>query len=171
MKYVCAWCGKVLNSSDNAPSRPISHGMCRDCLNAMLPEEIEAEGQALRDLLDRIAAPVMMVDANSVVLGANREAAQALGHDASTMRGMRPGDAIHCVNANLPGGCGEQSVCIDCVLRNSVVHTHETGDAVVHAATPHSDGGVAAPNGVTRAISTEKLGRVVLVRVDETADV
>jgi DNA-directed RNA polymerase subunit RPC12/RpoP len=38
MKVVCAWCSKTIKEEDG---KPISHGICTDCKEKILKEEIK----------------------------------------------------------------------------------------------------------------------------------
>jgi len=129
------------------------------------------KGDATGAALDRIAAPVLLVDGQAVVLGANREAQRALGQEAVALQGLRSGDAVQCEFARLPGGCGMQEPCQTCLLRVSLLRTHDTGEPVVRLATAREDGGGPSPERLRLTISTEQVGKTVLVRVDEVQEV
>jgi PAS domain S-box-containing protein len=69
------------------------------------------------------------VDGDLRLLGINRAARVALGRgdDAAQLLMKRGGEALHCVLAAGPGGCGRQDACTDCVIRRSVGHALEVG--------------------------------------------
>jgi len=143
--------------------RPISHGICDRCLTAQLLELSEP----LPAFLDRLRAPVLVVDDDVGVLTANASACLLLGRSRESMRGYRGGDLIECVHARKPGGCGLQACCASCTIRRSVTETHETGAPVVgRPAFPDVQQGQQTVT-VTMRISTEKAGDCVLLRIDE----
>ena len=82
------------------------------------------------------------------------------------LRGLRAGDVFECANARLPGGCGRTIHCSGCTLRRTVTDTFTTGRS--HVRVPaylrrrrDEDAGA-----VSLLITTEKVGGVVLLRVD-----
>ena len=78
-------------------------------------------------------APVLFVDTQGLIQGANQPAQDVLHRTLEEIVGQRGGAVMGCHNASLPGGCGEQEACPLCVLRNSVMDTHETGQAHLRA--------------------------------------
>lgn len=165
MRSVCAWCGVVLRPSGHAAgaSEPITHGICRPCAEAMLADMTAPVDTSL----DRLPAPILVVDSDVTIVGANHQALDALAKPLEEVAGRRGGDAIACQSSHLPGGCGRQVCCRSCAIRRTVTDTHSTG--VARRAVPaYAD--VETPAGPRRMdllISTEKLGDLVLLRIDE----
>lgn len=68
MRRVCAWCGKELSAGDHRHDDVISHGICTDCM------EHFASGTrvlSLREYLDKLDVPVVVVDDDLRILTAN----------------------------------------------------------------------------------------------------
>ncbi len=159
MSRVCAWCGK--NLGDGAPSAEpvVTHGICPDCafdVNSRL-------GLEMREFLECLPQPVIVIDPDTKVAQANKAARDMLGEDAPRLRGKRPGQLFECRNAVLQGGCGKTVHCGGCALRTTVEETLRTGRSrrSVPAYVNAKD------RQVVLNISTERLGKVVLLRVDE----
>ncbi len=51
------------------------------------------------------------------------------------MRGFLGGEAMECVNARLPEGCGETEHCRTCTIRRTVMDTHLSGQPHERVAT------------------------------------
>jgi PAS domain-containing protein len=164
MKSVCAWCGDELGKAEreDAGAGPVTHGICAACRRSFF-------GRSLGELdlfLDTLDLPVLVVDGDAAVSYANRAARKALGKDLPAVRGFRNGDVFECVNARLPGGCGQTDRCRGCLIRRAVEETWVTGE-----------GREGLPTLITRlkrgrketmraVISTERLGNAVLLRID-----
>lgn len=65
--------------------------------------------------LDAHPLPTLIVDGELKVVAANRVARRTLGVRA----GVPLGDALGCVDAKLPGGCGAGVRCADCAFRRT----------------------------------------------------
>jgi PAS domain-containing protein len=67
---------------------------------------LKERGSSLPEFLETLEAPVIVVDAEAVVLEANSRAHNLLGKDRRQVAGRRSGEIIECANSRLPGGCG-----------------------------------------------------------------
>jgi PAS domain S-box-containing protein len=75
-------------------------------------------------------APTLVVDDDVRIRHANRAARTVLGADDSVpLLTRRGGDALHCLQAEGPGGCGRQPACSSCVVRGAVTQALGTGRA------------------------------------------
>ena len=160
----CAWCGKT-SAGSNGGSHPITHGICPSCA-----DDFEHPSVVLADLLDEFPEPIFLVDSNARVQAANRAACQALGKPERQVEGRLGGEVIDCAYAELPGGCGKTVHCDGCTIRNSVKQTWSTG--IAHCAVT-AERPIAGRTGTSRrrfVISTEKFGKGVLLRIDETSE-
>jgi len=164
MKKVCAWCRTVLEAGTGLGDQPISHGICVDC-SVLLEHDTETLGM----FLDSLGLPVLVIDGQGQVVTASQQAAELVAVDRQAMRGMRGGEALRCANAYQPGGCGHQVPCQTCALRQSVFHTHQTGESCVRVRARKDQvvGETTVP--VEFRISTERTGGLVLLRIDEVA--
>ncbi len=162
MRRICAWCQVELAGS-GGPSEPvISHGICPTCVALM-----EADFETVGMLLDRLGAPTVAVDGQGRLVTASRQAAELLDIQRSALVGLRGGQALKCSHAALPGGCGYQLPCQNCAIRKSVMHTHQTGESLtgVRARQVRLESDEAVP--MEYVISTEQVGAVVLLRIDQ----
>jgi hypothetical protein len=165
MIRVCAWCGKLMDSRSGGAS-PVTHGMCPSCADTFFVES----GEPMSNYLDRLGVPVLVTDANVRVMGANTQACEALGKNLSQLQSRMGGQVIECTHAAESEGCGGTVHCRSCTIRNTVRHTFETGEPCVRIrAYPDIQSG----NGIRSVcleISTEKVGGVVMLRIDDLRD-
>ena len=163
MRRVCAWCGVALTSVSEVidASQPISHGICTACSQAYLGQIGSSSAQ---EFLDALGVPVLVVDQDVRVLGASRQAAERLGKSIATLLALKGGDVIECVNA--PVGCGKTIHCRSCAIRNTVRTTYETGGACSRVVAYPDVELSCERKTLCLEISTEKVGEVVLLRVD-----
>lgn len=164
MQKTCAWCKTELDNSEySSPRRaPVSHGICELCSENFLTNP----DLTLREFLDQIEEPLLVMESDIRVLTGNRTARDKLGKSLPAMQHHRMGGLIGCKNAARPGGCGLQQECQACRLRTSVFHTMRTGRGhqLVEATQQIlSEGQI---NDVVYQISTEKVGGCVLMRLD-----
>jgi PAS domain-containing protein len=163
VKTVCAWCGKELAAvpEDLSPA-PVSHGICDECAEYFSANR----PKPLREFLDRLTDPVLLVDGDGLVLTANRAARQAVGKELREVEGFRGGEVMDCAYARLPGGCGHTEHCAACQIRFSVTETFRTGRPQ-RAVRAYLD--VDTPQGARRrhlTITTERRNDCVLLRLD-----
>jgi hypothetical protein len=136
--------------------------MCDSCSRSVL----SGSGRPLQQFLDALDAPLLVVDSDLVVLAGNRRAQEALKKDLPRIK-RRCGDVIGCQHAGSSEGCGGTVHCKSCTIRRTVLDTYATGkshlgvdaypDVEVDSKVKH----------LRIRISTEKLGDVVLLRIDE----
>ena len=165
MIHVCAWCKKVLGSenSDEKTDRTITHGICRECADKFkYPQEIP-----FKHFLDKLSVPILAVNNEGIVVTANEEVCSLLGKNLFQIEGNPGGNVIECVNARLPGGCGKQIHCKSCTIRNTVMHTHATGQSHLKVKAYPDIQMDDMVKTLSVEISTEKIGDVVLLRIDE----
>ncbi|MDW7709407.1 MAG: PAS domain-containing protein [Deferrisomatales bacterium] len=80
-------------------------------------ELLEAVGAA-RALFDALPLGAFLVDRDRVVQAVNARGRQFLGSEVEDAMGLRPGEALRCVNSlHCPEGCGHAPACQGCVLR------------------------------------------------------
>jgi PAS domain S-box-containing protein len=75
-----------------------------------------------REIFEGYPAPTLLVDDDVRLLLANRAARAMLGcePDAAPVLRKSGGEALCCIHADGPGGCGGSEHCRDCVVRTSV---------------------------------------------------
>jgi PAS domain-containing protein len=86
-------------------------------------------GMSIGEYLEGLAGPVLVLDGDARVLGANRAASERLGRDLSAAAGLLAGEAMACSHSRLPGGCGRTVHCRECAIRNTVARVSRTGRA------------------------------------------
>lgn len=164
MKSVCAWCKTLLSAGEATDdSRPVTHGICLSCAQKFLADL----PQPLRDFLDGLGVPVLVVDGAVIVRTANARACELLDKDVHAVEDRRAGLVVECLHATKPGGCGEQLHCQSCTIRKTVLETYATGRSF-HQIPAYPD--LQNSDGIRRAlieISTERVGDLVLLRIHE----
>ncbi|HEX9023198.1 MAG TPA: PAS domain-containing protein [Geobacteraceae bacterium] len=164
MKRVCAWCRKELEApcSEADHDEAITHGICKACADSFF----SGTGTALRDFLETIGVPVVVAD-GSVTIGTANSAALALFRkELPDVAGNKGGDVFECIYAPLPGGCGATLHCSGCAIRSTVMDTYRTGKSHLRHPALLKRGRPDRPETIELLISTEKLGDVVLLRID-----
>ncbi len=159
MSVVCAWCNVVIAEEG---SGPITHGICRNCAVDLqfMPCELDR-------FLDTLDGPILAVDVEGHVLGANRLAGSMVHLDPLDMKGKLSGEVLSCVYADLPGGCGRTMHCTGCAIRRAFTHTWTTGESVRNEHAFSHRRGPDGPLQVACLVSTERLGPLVLVEIEE----
>lgn len=139
----------------------VTHGICDDCQNNILFQD----GSSLAAFLDSLSAPVMLVSGGGAIRMPNRAAADLLGLPHEALVGKQPGEVFECQHARFPPGCGKTIHCSGCAIRMAIRKTAETGLSIVHLpATVRQD-----DDEVRLLISTEKVGPMILLRIDEAS--
>jgi len=152
MKRTCLVCHAAFESADDDPS--IAQGICLQCSESFAAP---ASARSLGELLDQIAVPILLMDDDVRVAGCNHAAHALLGGPRHEINGRLAGEVVECANAGLPGGCGRTENCGGCAIRHAITTTHQTGE---------SKRNILAKQ-LGKSISTEKVGRFVLLRIDE----
>jgi PAS domain-containing protein len=164
LRQVCAWCGTELNGTGEPALEdcPISHGICHDCLQ----REFNRMGMPLQALLEHFAQPIAVVNVDGRVLHINGAAEKLLGKPSPQAAQHLGGEVFDCIYSVLPGGCGKTIHCSGCTIRQSVERTHATGEPQrrIPATLRRTNDG--EPEVASLLITTEKLGELVLLRVD-----
>jgi hypothetical protein len=122
---------------------------------------------SLQEYLNRLKYPVLLMNDDVGIVTANILACERLGIDPRHIEGRLAGEAIECINSRLPGGCGKTVHCKACTIRRTVTDTYLTSNchymvlAYTDCETPFG------PRKIRFLISTEKLGDLVLLRIDD----
>lgn len=165
MRHVCAWCRKELFAEDicSRLDDSISHGICRSCCDNLSFQM----GEDLLRFLDSLAAPVVVVNSDGRIKTANTEARKALGKELTEIEDRAGGIVFECAYARLPEGCGNTIHCSGCAIRRTVMKTYETGKTFLNTPAILNHGDSVNPQKIPLCISTEKMGNLVLLRIDE----
>lgn len=170
MKMMCAWCGSQIADRphlDAVAKYPITHGICRVCRDRLLPTD---RTQPLERYLDSLELPVMLITDQSNVAFANAQALAFLDKTPEQVVGYRGGNVMECVYAKLPEGCGQTEHCVACTVRRNVMHTFETGESLDHVPASINRQSRHGMITVDFLISTEKIGDIVMLRIDKIAE-
>jgi PAS domain-containing protein len=165
MKRTCARCKKELAAKALRPDRDrITGGICGDCLKEIFMDRPRRG----REVLDSIGAPVLLLDNEYRVKAANEPARKILNRPLADIEDFLPGEAMECINARLPGGCGKTVHCQACALRMALNKTITTGEDLervpAYQDVYQKDGSIARRY---LLLSMEKLEDFVLLRIDE----
>lgn len=162
--HVCTRCKKEmpLVPAGSQLDRLISGEVCDECL-----QDVGAQGgMPLRDFLDGLVVPVLLIDGEGAVQAANKATRELLKKDISQIEGYRGGDVFECANARLPEGCGRTQHCSGCAIRLTVMDTFLTGKSHrgVQAYLNRDFATQLLQLGLV--ISTEKIWDMVMLRIE-----
>jgi PAS domain-containing protein len=159
VKLVCSYCQRDLGEREPLDDPTVSHGMCTGCYAHFRKQW---RGLSLSEYLDDFPYPVIVVDENLRAVAANKAMAERLGTSSEELVGLKGGEALECLYARQPGGCGSTLHCKTCAIRNSVTATFETGEPCVRVPASLVQG-----EGRARLlVSTHKRGPVVQVVIE-----
>ncbi len=164
MKKQCAWCSKAMGSIKIKKNniRTVTHGICEECATKLFAEL----DLSIYDFLDTLKSPVVILEDNATVWGANKAARALLGKEHGQVHGKLGGVVFECAYSYLPGGCGKTEHCAGCTIRNTVTHTLKTGESTrllpVILKQKSKDGA----QDIQLYISTEKADNVVVLKID-----
>jgi PAS domain-containing protein len=165
MIRVCAWCNNEIGSQqgETHSGRRINQSLCQQCSENFVFQM----GVPLQKLLDTLPAPIFVIDAEGRVQGANAQGYHLLKKDRVQVQGRLRGVVFECAYARLPEGCGRTIHCSGCAIRRAVYQTFETGQTLEHLPATLRCGNLDQPDEIDLLISTEKMGNVVLLRIDD----
>jgi PAS domain S-box-containing protein len=132
----------VILSSTPVDLKDHSKGVTFTALDITERKQTERALVEQKDLLAAIYrnAPlvIMVVNAERRIQQVNGFAAQFVGRDAEEMLGLRSGEALRCMHVlDDPRGCGFGEFCQQCVIRNTVIDTLETGKTHLQIEAPY----------------------------------
>lgn len=117
--------------------------------------------------IEAVDAPILLMQGNPrQVVTANRRALELFEKELHDVEGHRGGQVFNCVHAFTEDGCGKDSNCEGCKIRDAIRDTFTT-------AKPHN--GVSTALQIKKAdetvtyvlqVSTEKVGHLGLVRIE-----
>ena len=158
MKVICSYCSKEIGEKKPLDDGSVSHSICKDC-HEYYSKQIT--GMSFDEYLDRFDVPVFIVDDEVRILAANEMAETMLGKPMKDFVGLLGGEALECVYARLPEGCGNTIHCVTCAIRITVTSTIQ--DGVLHKDVPsklHLE-----DDEIALYLSTETIGSCVCVKI------
>ncbi len=96
--------------------------MCPSC-TAWFTEQLDFS--SISDFLDTFDLPVIIFTDQAQIVAVNRQAEEAIGKPSSDIQGLLGGDAMECIYARLPEGCGNTAHCSACTIRKLIQKTLE----------------------------------------------
>ena len=165
MKRICAWCRKELGKEmgNRESDRVITHGICDQCQSNLWFQQ----GAPFQEFIDSLEEPVLVVDSEDRIEAGNRQARQTLGKELAEIKGSKRGKVFECAYARLPEGCGKTKHCSGCAIRRTVAHTFASGKSSLRVPATLRCEQPKGGEGTRFLISTEKVGDVVLLRIDD----
>jgi len=167
MTRTCSWCSKEFDISKRSgqPDRGMIPPLCAACSELMVFQM----GVPLQTFIDRLPAPIFVVNDNVEVQAANTLGLKLLNKESRAVLKKLGGIVFECAYARLPEGCGKTVHCSGCAIRRAVYQTFESGKSLsdVPATIHHS--GQGEPQDIALLISTEKMGDVILLKVEKAS--
>ena len=139
----------------------ITENFCSKCLE----EFQKSSGVTMQDFINRLPAPILVVDGDVRILSVNQSAAVLLRKTLQELGGKLGGQAIECVHAREPGGCGRTVHCESCTIRNCVNTTFLTGAPCIDVPAYPDTQYVREEQTLSISVTTEKHGKFVLLRI------
>lgn len=164
MSRQCIWCNGSMSPNLSPDRRRITDSVCGDCSENFVFQM----GVPLQAFIDSLEAPIFVIDGDSMVQAANKWGYAMLKKESSQVRNQLTGVVFECAFARLTEGCGRTVHCSGCAIRRSVYHTMETGKSLTRVPAVLNCGEPSGPEKIGMHISTEKMGNVVLLRIDES---
>jgi len=129
MQIICSYCRKDLGEKEPLEDHRFSHGMCPECTDYFLAQ---IDGLPLEEYLENFEFPVVIVNSDSRIVATNKAAEKLTGKSGDKVMGLLGGEAMECVYARLPEGCGQTVHCETCTIRRAVMGAMESGKSKDH---------------------------------------
>ncbi len=126
MRIICSYCRKDICEKEPLSDISTKYGICDDCHNVYAEK---VKGITLDNLIDEFETPVLVVDEDCRIIASNKMASHiaGLGPSKRDYIGLLGGEAMKCVYADLPEGCGNTYHCVGCAIRTAVKASMESG--------------------------------------------
>jgi len=157
----CSRCHSVMPAV--AAEMPVTPDLCPQCVDYLELREVAD----VCDYLENLPAPILVLDGDNAVRGANSEARKAVSLDLPEITKLRGGDVFECAHAQLPGGCGRTVHCSGCTIRKAIIETLRSGEPkskISVEVVQRKDG---QDRRVPFQISTQRLANCVLLQIEE----
>ena len=162
MQRVCAWCKTALHGPVFDDDTPVSHGICLKCAG-----KFQSDMKVpINQFLDGFAEPIVVVNPDGRVSAANQSAMNIVGKSFAQIEGFPGGDVFECEHSFLPDGCGRSEHCVGCSIRRTVMECMADGKGRANTSAILSQRTANGTKIVRLKITTEKVGSVVLLRLD-----
>jgi hypothetical protein len=164
MEVICSWCNKEINKeySTLSTDKNISHGICDECVRFLR----ENKPGSLKEFINKIQVPVLVVNEEGRVNTANDLACSALKKDIADIEDQLGGDVMECAYARLPEGCGQTVHCNACAIRKTVTQTFETGKGIIKRKAYQDIRTGQGKQRMMFMISTKILNDIILLKIE-----
>ena len=161
----CDLCGAGLDGDTARASRGTIVGLvCKACTGHF--QTTSAAGE-LKDILDAIDEPVLLMQADPrQVFTANKQALELFNKGLVRIEKHRGGQVFDCIHAFSAAGCGRDENCLPCKIKNAIVETLTTGRPCTGISAVLDIKASVGTQAHALQISTERIGEMVLVRID-----
>lgn len=165
MTRTCAWCNKKFTpqTRPGLPDSRMTPPLCPACSELMVFQM----GVPFQTFIDRLPAPIFVVNDNAEVQAANKLGLQFLNKESRQVLKKLGGEVFECAYARLPEGCGKTVHCSGCTIRRTVYETFDTGESRTDIPATLHYAGPGETEDIALRISTEKMGDVVLLKVEK----
>ena len=158
----CIYCQKQYEINPNLDKdRPITQVFCNDCYKNLI------EGSSKIDIINKISSSVIIFDQTGTIKLVNEKLLEQVQKSYTEIIGSVGGEIIDCTYANQGNGCGNSPNCDQCVVKQFLTRTVETGKSFAgvkgHQISKTTKG--LMQNDFMFAM--EKIGNLVLLRIDK----
>ena len=119
---ICSYCNRYIKEKVPYEVTRTTHGICPECYVSLMQQN---ESLSYDEYLETFEVPVLVVDAERRITAANQAALTMIGQPVERVVGLLGGEAMECLHAGLPGGCGRTIHCETCTIKNLVMRTME----------------------------------------------
>jgi hypothetical protein len=166
MSILCSNCQKLIGCESFHTDPDLGPTLCPECGDQYIAEY---GGVSLSEHLDRFEEPIMVFNQDVRVVACNRPARRTVEMSKIRPYGLLSGEFLDCRNASLGEGCGETPYCSQCVIRNSVNQTLQTGKPVENVPGLFTGSGENGTCTYRWNISTRKVGETVHLSIHQPA--
>ncbi len=158
----CSICDTKMARPKGVKINSVTPNVCPACLASF-------ELRSVADVcifLENLPAPILVVDADNAIKGANTLACKAISKDLPHILRLRGGDVFECAHALLPGGCGKTTHCSGCTIRRAILETLATGQSLSKIPVEVLQRVDGKDKRVPLTISTQRMTNCVLLQID-----
>jgi hypothetical protein len=158
----CSRCETQMAGPDVVTLNPVTANLCPRCVDYFELREVADICQYLENL----PAPILVMDGDGVIRGANSLACKTVSKDLPHILNRRGGDVFECAYARLPGGCGGTVHCSGCTIRKAILDTLSTGQPLSGISVEVLQVVEGKDRKVKLRISTQRMANCVLLQID-----
>lgn len=159
---ICSRCETRMAGPNVVSLNPVTANLCPRCLEYFELREVTDICQYLENL----PAPILVVNGDNAIRGANTLACKAVSKDLPHILNRRGGDVFECAYARLPEGCGRTIHCSGCTIRKAILDTLSTGQPLSRISVEVLQNVEGKDRRVKLEISTQRLANCVLLQID-----